>query len=316
MLCVLLAVAASYLAEHYGGPAILFALLLGMAFNHLGSVDAARPGTEFAAQSILRAGVALLGTQITLSQVTSLGADTVVTVVAGVGITVAGGYWIARRLGLERDFSAITAGAVAICGASAALAICSVLPRDRQTDQRAVVTVVGVTLLSTLAMILYPILAGALRFDVQTAGIFLGGTIHDVAQVVGAGYTISEDAAHTATIVKLLRVACLLPAALLIGLYFRKRTPLAGVGAPILPWFLVLFIAFVGLNSLYAIPESARAALGTLSRWCLLSAIAALGLRTSLARFASVGVRPVLAMVAQTALLGTFVLAVLLLCAA
>src|SRR5690606_13759233 len=149
----------------------------------------------------------------TLSQVTSLGPETVMTVVAGVAITVAGGYWLARRLGLARDFSAITAGAVAICGASAALAICSVLPRDRQADQRALVTVVGVTLLSTLAMILYPILAGALHFDAQTAGIFLGGTIHDAAQVVGAGYTGSEDAALSATLVKPVRVACLLPAA-------------------------------------------------------------------------------------------------------
>lgn len=316
MLCILLALAASYLSEHYGGPAILFALLLGMAFNYLGDVQATRAGIDFTAQSVLRAGVALLGTQITVSQVMSLGIGPVVMVVAGVAITIVGGYWLARRFGLARDFSAITAVAVAICGASAALAICSVLPKDRQTESRTVVTVVGVTLLSTLAMILYPIVAGALRFDMQTAGIFFGGTIHDVAQVVGAGYTLSEDTAQTATIVKLLRVACLLPAALLVGLYFRRKSPLGALHAPVLPWFLVLFVCFVALNSLGVLPASAQAMLGTVSRWCLLAAIAALGLRTSLARFASVGVVPILAMLGQTALLAAFVLASILLFAA
>lgn len=304
----MLALAAAYLSEHYGGPAMLFALLLGMAFNYLGGVETTRPGIDFISQPILRAGVALLGSQITFLQITSLGVGPVVIVVSGVSLTIVGGYWLARRFGLARDFSAITAVAVAICGASAALAICSVLPKDKQTESRTVVTVVGVTLLSTIAMIVYPIVVGASGFGAQAAGIFLGSTIHDVAQVVGAGYTISEDAAETATIVKLLRVACLLPAALLVGMYFRRKSPLGKLDTPVFPWFLVAFVGFVLLNSLGAIPADVRTALGTLSRWCLLSAIAALGLKTSLAQFASVGARPVLAMISQTLLLAAFAL--------
>ena len=110
---------------------------------------------------------------------------------------------------------------MAICGASAALAIAAVLPRREDSDRNTMVTIIGVAALSTVAMILYPLVAQALGMDERTAGVFLGASIHDVAQVVGAGFMISPDAAETATIVKLTRVVCLAPAVAVLALLFR-----------------------------------------------------------------------------------------------
>ena len=99
------------------------------------------------------------------------------------------GLAVGRRLGMTRAQRVLSGGAVAICGASAALAISAVLPREKEGDRFTLMVVVTVTVMSTLAMIAYPLVAQALRLPPELAGLFLGGTIHDVAQVVGAGYT-------------------------------------------------------------------------------------------------------------------------------
>jgi uncharacterized integral membrane protein (TIGR00698 family) len=170
--------------------------------------------------------------------------------------------------------------------------------------------VIGVTALSTLAMILYPIVVGALQLDHRAAGIFLGGTIHDVAQVVGAGYSVSPETGDTATIVKLLRVAMLLPACLAIGLALHVRGSAAAHAAPVLPWFAVAFAALVVVNSLGWIPEPAIEAGSALSRICLVMAISAIGMKTSLRALVDMGLKPVMLVVAETLVLAAMVLGV------
>jgi uncharacterized integral membrane protein (TIGR00698 family) len=172
-------------------------------------------------------------------------------------------------------------------------------------------TVVAVTALSTVAMIVYPLIAHALGFDAHRAGIFLGATIHDVAQVVGAGYSVSTVAGDTATIVKLFRVALLLPAVFIISFVFRS-----GMGThdstqrpPLLPAFLVAFAVLVAVNSSGRIPPAVTAALQEASRWCLILAIAALGTKTSLGDLAKVGWKPVALIVGETLFVGVLVLA-------
>ena len=135
---------------------------------------------------MLRLGVALLGVRITLGQIASLGIAPVLTVVVGVASTILIGFLLARRLRLSDMFGVLSGGAVAICSASAALAIASVLPHDKDRERDTTLTVVAVTALSTLAMILYPVFATSIGLDHRHAGVFIGGTIHDVAQVVGA----------------------------------------------------------------------------------------------------------------------------------
>ena len=307
-----IALAAAYLSEHYGGPAMLFALLLGIAFNYLAESPATGPGIRFSSRNILRIGVALLGARITWGEVQNLGIETVGLVVGGVIVTLTIGTVIARMLKLSPGFAVLSAGAVAICGASAALAIASVLPSSEDSERRTIITVVGVTTLSTLAMMIYPLLASLFEFDDKAAGIFIGATIHDVAQVVGAGYTISTEAGDTATIVKLLRVSCLLPAVVAIGFATRRSRTENAQRVPLLPLFLVAFVVLVAANSFGLIGPDMAAALTTISRWCLLCAVSALGIRTSIGSLAVVGPRPLIAMVLQTVLLAAFVIILLL----
>ena len=304
-------IAATFLALHYRASAMLFALLLGMALNFLAEEGRCLPGIQLASTVVLRTGVALLGLRITLAQVQALGWSTVALVVASVALTIAVGIVAARTLKLGGALGTLTGGAVAICGASAALAIASILPRHGDAERDASFTVIGVTALSTLAMIVYPMIVGALGLDTRAAGIFLGGTIHDVAQVVGAGYAVSQETGDTATIVKLLRVAMLLPVCLVVGVALHVRGSEMTHAAPILPWFAVAFAVLVALGSAGWIPDPVIDLGSSLSRWCLVTAIAAIGMRTSLKSLADMGLKPVALIVGETVFLAALVLGVL-----
>jgi len=171
--------------------------------------------------------------------------------------------------------------------------------------------VIGVTAMSTLAMILYPIAVGALGWDNHAAGIFLGATIHDVAQVVGAGYSVSVDTGDTATIVKLLRVAMLLPVCIVIGLALHVRGSDAAHAAPVLPWFAVAFAVLVAIASTGWIPPSVTELGSVVSRWFLVTAIAAIGMKTSLKSLVDMGLKPVMLVVGETLFLAGLVVVVL-----
>lgn len=305
------AIAATFLSLHYRASVMLFALLLGMALNFLAEEGRCLPGIQLASSLVLQAGVALLGLRITFEQVAALGWSSVALVVAAVVLTIASGVAIGRALKLGSALGTLTGGAVAICGASAALAIASILPKHENAERDASFTVIGVTALSTLAMILYPLVVAALGLDHRAAGIFLGGTIHDVAQVVGAGYGVSPETGDTATIVKLLRVAMLLPVCLAIGLAVHVRGSAAARAAPVLPWFALVFAALVAANSFGLIPPLAIEAGSTVSRACLVTAIAAIGMKTSLRSLVDMGLRPVLLIVSETVFLAGVVLAVM-----
>jgi len=306
---LVLALAATFVSERYGGPQFLFALLFGIAFNFLARDPRTRPGIELAARGVLRFGVGLLGARITLEQITALGAAPVILVVAAVVATILFGALAARLLARPLAEGVLSGGAVAVCGASAALAISAVLPRSERSSQFTLVAVVGVTALSTLAMVLYPAAVPLLGFDATAAGLFLGGTIHDVAQVVGAGYMISPEAGVSATLVKLLRVALLVPVVVVLALVFRRRAGAAQVRVPVLPWFLVMFVMLAAANSAGWVPPHAGDTLASLSRWCLVAAIAALGVMTSFAELAALGWQPVILLASETLFLTVLIVA-------
>ena len=245
MLALAVAAAARFFSDHYGAPAMLFALLFGIAFNFLSTDDRCAPGIEFASKTLLRAGVALLGFRLSLSEIASLGAGSLLAVAGLLVLTIAFGILVAPLLGRHWRFGLLTGGAVAICGASAALAISAVLPRREGLEKDTLFTVMAVTTLSTVAMVTYPILTKLLGFGDAETGFVIGATIHDVAQVVGAGYSVSEIAGNLATLVKLERVA-LLPIVLLAITLFSGKGERKGVG---LPAFLVGFVACVLINS-------------------------------------------------------------------
>jgi len=209
--CGVVAAAATFLSEHYGAPVMLFALLLGMAMNFLSAEGPCAAGVGFTGREVLRIGVALLGLRITIDQVTALGWFPPLLVVGTVALTIVASVIAARLFGFKGLFGLLTGGATAICGASAALALAAALPNHPLKERATLFTVIGVSALSTVAMIAYPMIVHALDLGPSQAGIFLGGTIHDVAQVVGAGYSISRETGDAATLVKLMRVAMLLP---------------------------------------------------------------------------------------------------------
>lgn len=306
------AAAATFLSEHYGAPVMLFALLLGMSMNFLAGDSVCKAGIEFTAREVLRFGVALLGIRITLGQIAALGWHPVVMVVVLVAVTILLSIAAARLLGFSSLFGLLTGGATAICGASAALALAAALPAHAQKEKATLFTVLGVSALSTLAMILYPMIAHALGLTPLQAGMFLGGTIHDVAQVVGAGYSMSHETGDSATVVKLMRVAMLLPVILCAAMITRARGAEPGSKRPpLLPWFAVGFVLLAAINSSGVIPAALQRAGGQWSQWCLVIAISALGMKTQLKELASVGLKPILLMVGETAFLAVLVLGLL-----
>ncbi|MGH6966564.1 MAG: YeiH family protein [Phenylobacterium sp.] len=309
LVALTIALAASWLSQHYTAPVMLFALLFGMTFHFLHEEGRCIPGIEFASKAVLRTGVALLGARITVEQMADLGVVPIAMVVVGIVTTLLVGVVLARLLGQSREFGLLSGGSVGICGASAALAIASVLPKTKESERDVILAVVVVTTLSTIAMILYPMLVTAIGLDHQRAGLFLGGTIHDVAQVVGAGYMISPQTGDVATYVKLLRVAMLLPVVLSVAFIMSRGSGAQSRAKVPVPMFLLGFAALVAVNSLGFLSKPMVDGASELSRWCLVVAIAALGMKTSFKALLAAGWRPVAIMVAETLWIGGVVLA-------
>ncbi|WP_144173036.1 YeiH family protein [Pseudomonas sp. Kh13] len=304
--------AASFLSEHYAAPVMLFALLLGMALNFLAVDGPCKAGIEFTARTVLRLGVALLGMRITLDQIASLGWKPVALVVTLVVVTILVSVVVAKVLGFSRLFGMLTGGATAICGASAALALAAALPQHPRKEHATLFTVIGVSALSTLAMIVYPMIAQWLQLSPAQAGVFLGATIHDVAQVVGAGYSMSTETGDIATVVKLMRVAMLLPVIVCAAMITRRQgLEAGGQRPPLLPWFAVGFLLLACVNSTGWVPMAVEGGINELSRICLVVAISALGMKTQLKALASVGLKPIALMVGESVFLVLLVLALM-----
>ena len=312
---ILVALAAAFLSEHYDAPAMLLAILIGLALHFLSDDPRTTAGLDFASRNLLRAGVALLGLRISAALIGDLGFGLILLVIAAVAATVAFGLLSSRLFGQDARFGTLTGGAVAICGASAAMAIAAVLGRSRseEAEREMAFVVIGVTMLSTIAMILYPILADLLGLSDLATGIFLGATIHDVAQVAGAGFSVSPAAGETAVFVKLIRVSMLAPVVLLTALAFSGSRE-TGPSSPVLfPGFLAVFIVLAGINSLIGFPPVVGQLAGVLSQWLLLTAIAAVGVKTSLASIFRVGRRAIGLLVAETLFLAGLALLALIL---
>jgi uncharacterized integral membrane protein (TIGR00698 family) len=313
----LIALAATFISTVHGGPQLLYALFFGIAFHYLSHEPRTKPGVEFCARTVLRLGVGLLGARITAAQIVALGWATAMIVIAGVVTTLLLGLWLGRRLGLTRAQGVLSGGAVAICGASAALAISAVLPREKDGDRFTLLVVVTVTVMSTLAMVLYPLVAKVLHLSPALAGLFIGGTIHDVAQVVGAGYMLGNETGDIATVVKLFRVSLLALVVVAVSASFRRaraeterehadgRVP---ARQPLVPWFLWLFVAMVALNSAGFLKPAVQHGLNDISRACLVIAISALGLKTSFMQLARGGWRPAVLILIETLWLAALVL--------
>ena len=310
LVCLVIALAATFLSEHYGGPQLLYALLMGLAFHFLVANPQVGPGIGFCGRTVLRVGVALLGARITLAQVAKLGVASAVVVVGAVAFTIVCGVLMARWLKRPREEGLLSGASVAICGASAALAVSSVLPQTRENERFTLLTVVGVTVLSTVAMVLYPFMLQLAGATPEQSGIFLGGTIHDVAQVVAAGMILGPEAGDTATVVKLFRVMLLMPVVVVISMLYRNHpdAKAADESVPLVPGFLLAFIVLVLLASVGVFTPRMAQMAGEASRWMLVTAIAAAGVKTSFEDLLKLGWQPVVMLLGETLFIATTVL--------
>ena len=202
---------------------------------------------------------------------------------------------------------------MAICGASAAMAISSVLPESEDRRRATLFTVIGVASLSTVAMIFYPLLGDILGMEDEAMGFFIGATIHDVAQVVGAGYSVSREAGDLAVMVKLFRVAMLIPLVAAIAFLLTRAASRQDSESrlPRVPLFLLGFLAFFGANTVGVIRPPALELLSATASVLLLSAITALGIRTSPKEVLSIGFKPIILLCTETAVLTALVLSFL-----
>ena len=302
-----IALASAFISEQYGGPVMLYAILFGIAFNFLNSDGQCAAGIQFASKRILQLGVIMLGAAVTFDEIALLGWSTAGLVIAAVVATLTVGWAIARVSGLSRHHGIISAGSVAICGASAAMAVASILPQSKENERALILTVVGVTTLSTITMIVYPLLTSFFGLTDMRAGVFLGATIHDVAQVIGAGYIVSDEAGAVSAVVKLMRVTLLAPAALAIAMIFAQSNKGAGASQRAFPIFLLGFFALMAANSFGLVPDLVRGLFADISRWCLIIAVSALGVKTALKELMEMGPKPVIVLVLQTLFLAGFV---------
>lgn len=302
ILASLVALAATALsslaAPFFAPPSMVIALLIGITLHRVAAGPRLGPGLVFSGKTLLRWAVALLGLRVAIGDIMELGLNAAVLVMVAMSATFVAGVWIARLFGQSASYGALAGVSTAVCGASAALATSTALPDYRGKEAEVAFVVVAVNALSTIAMVLYPLIAAILVLPGKEAGILFGATIHDVAQVVGAGYSVSDEVGNTAVVVKLFRVLLLFPIVVIIGYYFSFRQSADGKGTAQIPGFAIAFIFLCIINSLAPGIDGIarhygymRALLVDVSSWGMLIAISALGLNTSLRAITGLGWR-------------------------
>lgn len=279
-----------------GLSALTLAIALGMLIgNAAGTLTAGRAaqGIDFARGTLLRAGVVLYGFRISFQDIGAVGWPGLFISVAVVAMVFGAAVLIGTRwLGLDRETAALIGAGSAICGAAAVMAT---QPVVRGAEHKVSIAVATVVVFGTLAMVVYPLAYPYLGLSAHAFGLYAGSTVHEVAQVVAVGEAVGGDAAKAAVVEKMLRVMLLAPFLLLLSA--RLASAHGTAGAPgwrqvKVPWFAVAFIGVSGIHSLRLVPAGLVAALVQFDTLLLGTAMAAMGLRTSLRSLRQAGLQP------------------------
>jgi len=250
-----------------------------------------QPGFRFAATWLLRIGVVLLGLRISLSDLLSIGAKGLLVVVITVAVTFLGAQWLGRRLGVRPDLALLVGTGYAICGVSAVTAMNGVIRAD---EEEAAYAIGLVTLAGSLSIVILPIFGQVLGLDPSEFGTWVGGAVHDVAQTIATASTSTEVATESAIVTKLSRVALLAPIILAVTIR-RRRQELEGIPnrrPPILPWFVVGFLAFVALRSTGWLNEDIIGTVRAVEGWLFVIALVGVGAGVDISRLRQLGGRP------------------------
>jgi uncharacterized integral membrane protein (TIGR00698 family) len=303
---VLFSVAAVQISElgiikNLGLSPLIIGILIGMVYantlrNHLPKEWV--PGILFSSKTLLRLAIIFYGFRITFQQIGAVGLEgLVISAVMLTSTFVLGSFLGQKVFGLDRDTSLLISSGSSVCGAAAVLATEPVLKAEPYKSAIAVATVV---IFGTASMFLYPILfnAGILPMTLKEFGLYVGGSIHEVAQVVGAATAVSDEAAKVAVIVKMTRVMMIAPLLIVLGLVLsvlaRKRGQPGSKLKLVVPWFAVLFIGMSGVNSLGWIPAGIVGGINAMDTFLLTMAMTALGMETDGSKFKKAGFKPVL----------------------
>lgn len=309
LIILLFALAAFYIGDFEVVKSMSFSpmivgIVLGMIYaNTLRAALPATftPGIQFCSKRILRLGIILYGFRLTLQDVTEVGIPAIIVDALMVTITICGGVMVGKWLKMDKEISLLTSVGAGICGAAAVLGAESAL---RVKPYKTAVAVSTVVIFGTISMFLYPVLYrnGVFSISPELMGIFTGASVHEVAHVVGAGNAMGESVGSVAIIVKMIRVMMLVPVLLIISYTIARKA--SGSDAPgkiNTPWFAILFLAVIVVNSFIPLSDSIRNGINTFDTFLLTMAMTALGAETSFDKFKKAGSKP-------------FVLALILFC--
>lgn len=287
---------------------LILAIVTGMLFhNVIGTPLRAKAGVTFSLRKILRFAIILLGLQLTAAQIAEVGATGIAVIALTLIATFLFTTWLGGLLGVEKGLAQLIAAGTSICGASAVIATNTV---TNAHDEDVAYAVACVTVFGSIAMFVYPLLPALLHLDPRAYGLWSGASIHEIAQVVAAAFQDGQQAGEFGTIAKLSRVAMLAPMVIALGLMANRRNRKAGIhggnGRAPMPWFVLGFVALVGVNSLVTIPPDVKAFIVTITTILLTMALAAMGLETDIAKLRAKGLRPLALGAAAFLFIATF----------
>ncbi len=268
---------------------LVLAMVLGILVrNTIGAGAASAPGITFSLRRVLRLAIVLLGFQLTVMQLVQVGGSGLLVITLSLVGTFLFTKVMARLLGVERDLGELIAAGTSICGASAVIACNSV---TRGSDENVAYAIACVTVFGTLSMLIFPLLASPLVLAPQEYGIWVGASVHEVAQVVAGAFALGDEAGQVGTVAKLSRVILLAPVIVTLGLFARRRAGGKAAQAP-LPWFVFGFIFVVVLNSVAPLPQEVYPYVATATTFMLTVALAGMGLETDIRKLCLKGLRP------------------------
>lgn len=278
---------------------LIIAILLGVILNNIFRLPKIlHLGINFSLKKVLRLAIILLGFKLSFTQVASIGGKGLILVLIVSGFTLLFAKWFGQKLGLNENLALLIGTGTSICGTAAIAAVAPVLTGKDDDIKDDITFAIGtVTLFGTMAMLLYPIIFRSFHLPTLLYAVWTGSSIHEVAQVVAAGFAAGNQAGQLATLVKLTRVLLVIPLAIVLGirqikmektksrskLNFKKIT---------IPWFVFGFLAVVIINSLNIIEQNMVNELIAVDKFLLTLAMAGMGLETSFNKIKKVGIRP------------------------